>query len=282
MGEAMKSNDSDYGQEQRGFTWWTFSGWASLIVGTGMFLSLFKDSGVLAGTLAILNICMSVWIILFSRTAFIVGTIVSLNPLLWIINGIYIKNRWNDPRVLENMPRDLSQAPHPESRHLSTHHLSNQIATPVVKAARSTVEARRASIEESSEEPHLDSHSDEELWGKAMQEADSSLRRQGLWAKCFGEAKGVESAAKAVYMATRVEEMKLQLRTEHEEREAKRKADELERRIADLDEEQKAYERLPKGICPNCDGIIPLASADCPKCQAYFGPGSAWGVKPLE
>ena len=39
----------------------------------------------------------------------------------------------------------------------------------------------------------------------------------------------------------------------------------------------------PWGMCPNCDSKIPLNSLECPnpKCQAQFGPNSAWKVKPL-
>jgi hypothetical protein len=37
----------------------------------------------------------------------------------------------------------------------------------------------------------------------------------------------------------------------------------------------------PLGTCPNCDNQIPLDSANCPKCEARFGPQSAWQVKPV-
>lgn len=35
------------------------------------------------------------------------------------------------------------------------------------------------------------------------------------------------------------------------------------------------------GMCPNCEQVIPLASAQCPHCQATFGEGAAWRVEPL-
>lgn len=37
----------------------------------------------------------------------------------------------------------------------------------------------------------------------------------------------------------------------------------------------------PKGQCPNCGSVVPLAVQECPKCKADFGPHSAWKVKPL-
>lgn len=43
---------------------------------------------------------------------------------------------------------------------------------------------------------------------------------------------------------------------------------------------RQAEERLPKGVCPNCDKPIPLASLKCKHCGANFGPGSAWRVLP--
>lgn len=43
-----------------------------------------------------------VGIIKRNKWAFVLGTVLSLNPLLWVINGIYIKNRWSE---LKDLPR---------------------------------------------------------------------------------------------------------------------------------------------------------------------------------
>lgn len=45
--------------------------------------------------------------------------------------------------------------------------------------------------------------------------------------------------------------------------------------------QQESLENGPKGQCPNCDSIIPLAVESCPKCKASFGIGSAWKVTPV-
>ena len=37
----------------------------------------------------------------------------------------------------------------------------------------------------------------------------------------------------------------------------------------------------PLGKCPSCSATIPLAAGECPKCNALFGPHSAWKVEPL-
>lgn len=47
-------------------------------------------------------------------------------------------------------------------------------------------------------------------------------------------------------------------------------------------EEQLAYDALPKGLCPNCKKRIPLESAGCPHCKALFENGAAWKVIPLK
>jgi hypothetical protein len=71
------------------------------------------------------------------------------------------------------------------------------------------------------------------------------------------------------------------LRPESPQERAEREA--IERsRLSKLAEEQRAYEALPKGKCPNCKAVIPLSAAECPQCRAAFGPESAWKVLPLK
>lgn len=41
-----------------------------------------------------------------------------------------------------------------------------------------------------------------------------------------------------------------------------------------------AVENGPRGICPNCQKVIPLHSESCKYCKAAFGAGSAWVVTP--
>lgn len=45
--------------------------------------------------------------------------------------------------------------------------------------------------------------------------------------------------------------------------------------------DQALLDSAPKGICPNCDSVIPVIVESCPKCKAVFGIGSAWQVRPL-
>lgn len=123
---------------------------------------------------------------------------------------------------------------------------------------------------------------DEKFWADALAEFESSSRRPGLWAKAFAEANGNEAAAKASYLRQRAGE----LRDEHraylaaQERAAKERSREAE--LARLTAEQRAYELLPKGRCPNCESVIPLQSEKCPKCHAIFTADAGWRVLPLE
>jgi hypothetical protein len=89
-----------------------------------------------------------------SRVGFIWLTALTLNPLLWIINGIYLKNRWTE-----------MAGGHPPANVNNDH------------------------------------------FGKALLELDNGTRDNGLWAKCFAEAQGNESAAKAAYIKQRATEL---------------------------------------------------------------------------
>jgi hypothetical protein len=271
----MISEQKAAARELPGFGWWALQGWASLIVGTLVCLGQLSDLGGFAVLLVVLNLALSVMILRYSKTAFVIATVLSINPILWVINGIYVRNRWNDPRVLENKEAQGGAVSHPPE--------------PAIAGTVSRSEGRTAPLASSAEvalaEPasasNIDVLSDEELWARAMAEAESEGRRQGLWAKCFGESGGVEAAAKAAYMAARVTEMKAEIRAEREAIDSKMRAEALERHLARLSEEQRAYEMLPKGTCPNCDALIPVSSVECPKCSANFGRGAAWKVKPL-
>ncbi|MDH3317666.1 MAG: zinc ribbon domain-containing protein [Gammaproteobacteria bacterium] len=75
-------------------------------------------------------------------------------------------------------------------------------------------------------------------------------------------------------------EINEQLAREHSKTKQPRPEPELaeEQRI----EEQRIYEALPKGRCPNCQAVIPLASQACPKCTAALTADGGWRVLPLD
>jgi ribosomal protein L40E len=115
-----------------------------------------------------------------------------------------------------------------------------------------------------------DSSPSEEFWAAAFEEFENSARRPGLWARTFAEANGNEAVAKAAYLTLRVAEMQ---------------SAEI-KRVQDLKaaEAERNYQLLPKGSCSNeyCKAIIPLASKNCPKCNAAFGTRYGWSINPIE
>ena len=135
----------------------------------------------------------------------------------------------------------------------------------------------------------------DDLWAKALTEYESSSRNQGLWARLFSEAQGNETLIKANYLRVRVDEMQQLITAENERVAADLASEQLEiRRIAEaarqaelqlaMTVEQREYDALPKGLCPNCKGaVLPLTVSTCPKCWTLLGPESPRKatIKPL-
>jgi uncharacterized membrane protein YhaH (DUF805 family)/RNA polymerase-binding transcription factor DksA len=110
---------------------------------------------------------------------------------------------------------------------------------------------------------------DENLWEQVMEEAGGTARRPGLWAKCFAQANGDESQAKAAYMKARVAEI-------HAERERER-----QQATANAIHQEGLRLASSNGKCPSCGKLIPLQSLECKYCRALFGADSSWSVQPL-
>ena len=122
------------------------------------------------------------------------------------------------------------------------------------------------------------------LWAQALIEYDSGNRNQGLWARLFSESQGNETLVKANYLRIRVDEMQHVISIEKERVESAQKvtaAKEAELLEA-MGAEQRAYDALPKGICPNCKkSLLPLSAIKCIKCSALFGEHSAFKITEL-
>ena len=89
---SIESNDI-------GFQWWIISAWLGLILGNLYIIGTLRETLVLAIIFLATNTILLVLVLKFNKYAFLIATILSLNPILWIINGIYLKNRWNHPKV---------------------------------------------------------------------------------------------------------------------------------------------------------------------------------------
>ena len=127
------------------FTWGFWQGTSGLILGIGstllgsyLFVSTNKtEEAIFVFSVGILAIVLGIFINKRSRWAFVIHTIITINPLVWLINGIYIKNRWDElARVnsstlkdySEENPIDLSTAKEPEN----TFKLTRQIRINIV------------------------------------------------------------------------------------------------------------------------------------------------------
>jgi len=170
-----------------GFTWWRVWSWLGLVPGS-IFL-LMQVSGPLGGwaiLLCVINVVTCSFMLGYSRAAFLTLTIFSLNPILWIINGIYLKNRWNHPLVMAGSGRDKSVDP-----------------PSAVAVAASTPHA--VSIEKSEVTTQLTTNDD---YATAADEIDSGNVDKGLWSKLFAEADGDENRTRARYIKERVAMMR--------------------------------------------------------------------------
>lgn len=100
--EGEKRKESSNNGDELGFQWWKIWAWLGLTLGNLYMFGVLSEQIGLAIFLILLNSMLMIMILKFNKYAFLIATILSFNPLLWIINGIYLKNRWDHPKV--NMP----------------------------------------------------------------------------------------------------------------------------------------------------------------------------------
>ena len=85
--------------DELGFTWWKVWAWIGLTLGNLILFFQLQEAMPLAITLIVINTILNVMILKLNKYVFLIATILSINPIIWIINGIYLKNRWNHPKV---------------------------------------------------------------------------------------------------------------------------------------------------------------------------------------
>ena len=92
---------------QRTYRWWLVYSVMFILI-YGLFMISFwtgwfdvEENGIKGEFIAAVAITVGVfftWLLslfTYSRVAFLLATIFSLNPVIWVINGIYLKNRWS-------------------------------------------------------------------------------------------------------------------------------------------------------------------------------------------
>ena len=154
-----------------GFVWWTLYGVLTLTLGSAAPFMLNLDGLVFLTALGV-NVLLGVLILMKNKWAFLIGTVLSLNPLSWLINGIYLKNRWNHPEV-----NGGTSSP-----------------TPVVKASRLSTAAVSTTEEEA-------------IYEQAAEEIGTAAMKKGLWAKSLSEVEGDHDKAIARYIKARSQQL---------------------------------------------------------------------------
>jgi len=79
------------------FVWWELWAVLGLSIGNLVIIGYFSQNYPLAGVLVAVNTVLMIMIYRHNKYVFLFVTVASCNPLLWVINGIYLKNRWNHP-----------------------------------------------------------------------------------------------------------------------------------------------------------------------------------------
>jgi len=104
--DKVHENKNIQGNEY-GYRWWLmYSVMFILIYGLfmiGFWMGWFniEENGIKGEFIAAVAVTLGVFLtwllslLSYSKTAFLLATFFSLNPILWVINGIYLKNRWN-------------------------------------------------------------------------------------------------------------------------------------------------------------------------------------------
>jgi len=95
----LSTHTNSIAESDLSFGWWLMWAWLRLTFGNLMIFLYVPDMPELSIILVVVNSAFMVMILRYNKYAFMFATIISLNPLLWIINGIYLKNRWRHPKV---------------------------------------------------------------------------------------------------------------------------------------------------------------------------------------
>lgn len=99
----LDTEESGIDPKDLGFRWWNIYAWLGLTIGNISMLWLLSFNVGLFTFLIVLYSLLNVMALKYNKYAFLILTILSLNIIIWIINGVYLKNRWGHPRVNSNL-----------------------------------------------------------------------------------------------------------------------------------------------------------------------------------
>lgn len=98
VGSASMDKTEDMAEKEVGFDWWIVWCLLGLTFGNLFIGMLVKPSGLALAAIVVQTFYL-ILALMFNKYAFLVATVLSLNPILWVVNGIYLSNRWNHPKV---------------------------------------------------------------------------------------------------------------------------------------------------------------------------------------
>ncbi len=179
-----KNSATSTKQEELGFTWWFVWSWISLAIGVPLaFMTMLGNKWVFTGvffTLVEITIC--IYMLKYNRYAFIAGTALTLNPIIWVINGIYVKNRWEHPKVIAGSVKQTVKTQN-----------TSKAREPSEVVSTSTSSAVRTINEPSNSD-----------YAYVANEITSGNIDQGLWTRLFVETDGDENRTRARYIKARI------------------------------------------------------------------------------
>lgn len=169
-----------------------------LVLGKAVEYNLDKTSTqILLTVLTIIYYSLAILTLRRSRLAFLLLTIISINPILWIINGIYLKNRWIELSKKQNLV-DIS------ATDFSTESLKNNAENNIDDFQRSPPKENVIS-EKSTSKISLSTNVSNDHFAQAYSELEDGKQDKGLWARCYAKTNGNEAQAKAAYLNYRAE-----------------------------------------------------------------------------
>jgi hypothetical protein len=114
------------------YTWGYYCGWIALIFGgegiamTLLSISMGEFDVAGYGLLSAGIMALGYGVIKRKGFAWIILIIISLNPICWIINGIYVKHRWSEFKAKDDLQKNIATATAPSS---SKENAPNKVTT---------------------------------------------------------------------------------------------------------------------------------------------------------
>jgi hypothetical protein len=84
--------------KQTGFFWWETCGQTGLLFGSLLIIGQFYRAPAVMVAVLVFNVLICWGILRYNKWVFLFATVISFNPIFWIVNGIYLKNRWHHPQ----------------------------------------------------------------------------------------------------------------------------------------------------------------------------------------